>query len=142
MVWAQYSKSLPCCQAPRTRNSTDCETGFYLGLVLADQRQWPRTADVLVATAQCVDAMEPRLVQEITRIRASSDPPARQERQIARRERDIANARRMRATSWFNIAVAYVSLSQTSDAREYAERVADDEQFGERAKEILARLKY
>src|SRR5262249_19887405 len=109
--------------------------------VLADQRQWPRTADVLAATAQCVDAMEQRLVEEIAHIRTSSDPPARQDRQIARRQREIANGRRMRATSWFNIAVAYFSLSQPSEAREYAERVADDEQFGERAREILARLK-
>ncbi|HEY7284690.1 MAG TPA: tetratricopeptide repeat protein [Vicinamibacterales bacterium] len=128
-------------ETSRTRNPGDCETGFYLGLVLADQRRWPQTADVLVATGQCLDSMERRLMEEIAQVRSSSDPPVRKERQIARREREIAGARRMRATSWFNIAVAYFSLSQPSEARQYAERVIDDEQFGERAKEILSRLK-
>ena len=27
----------------------DCETGFYLGIVLAEQAQWLRTSEVLVA---------------------------------------------------------------------------------------------
>jgi hypothetical protein len=46
----------------------------------------------------------------------------------------------MMATSWFNTAVAYFNLSRKSDARQYAEKVAGDEQFGERAKELLTRL--
>jgi len=78
---------------------------------------------------------------EIVEIRASSDLPARQARQIERRERDIANGRRMRATSFFNIAVSYLSLPRAADAREYANKVVDDEQFGDRAREVLTRLK-
>ena len=62
----------------------DCETGFYLGLVLADQRPWPMAADVLVSTVQCLNSVELRLVEEIGELRTSSDPPARQELQIAR----------------------------------------------------------
>jgi hypothetical protein len=45
------------------------------------------------------------------------------------------------ATSWFDVAVAYYNLSRASEARQYAERVVDDEQFGARAKDILARIK-
>jgi tetratricopeptide (TPR) repeat protein len=123
------------------RNAGDCETGFYLGLVLADLRQWPATAETLVASVACLDAAEGRLLGEIAEIRASSDPPARQARQIARRERDIASGRRMRATSVFNIAVASFSLGRAADARRYAEMVANDAQFGERARELLSRLK-
>lgn len=47
----------------------------------------------------------------------------------------------MLATSSFNTAVAYCSLSRKEEARQFAETVIDDEQFGERAREILSRLK-
>ena len=65
----------------------------------------------------------------------------RQARQIRRREQDIAKGRRMRATSWFNLAVSSYSLSRKDEARQYAEKVADDEQFGERARDLLSRLR-
>lgn len=47
----------------------------------------------------------------------------------------------MRATSFFNIAVSYLSLPRAADAREYANKIVDDEQFGDRAREVLTRLK-
>jgi tetratricopeptide (TPR) repeat protein len=119
----------------------DCETGFYLGIVLAEQAQWPRTSEVLVATVACLEKMEQKLNAEIASIRASNDRPERQQRQIRRREQDIVKGRRMKATSWFNTAVSYYSLSRKDEARQYAEKVADDEQFGERARELLARLR-
>jgi tetratricopeptide (TPR) repeat protein len=124
----------------RERNPKDCETGFYLGVVLAEQRLWPRTAEVLSDTAQCLEAVEQGYRDEIASIRASHDPPERQASKIARREGYIASGRRQIATSCFNVAVAYYNLSQKVEARVFAERVADDEQFGERAREILARL--
>jgi tetratricopeptide (TPR) repeat protein len=128
-------------ETSRARNPNDCETGFYLGIVFADQRVWDRTADTLVATARCLENAEQELMRDIERIKASKDPPARQARQIARREQQIASGRRMLATSSFNTAVAYYSLSRKDEARQFAERVVDDEQFGERAREILSRLK-
>ena len=118
----------------------DCETGFYLGIVLGEQAQWARTSEVLIPTVACLEKMEQKLSAEIGSIRASNDRPERQERQIRRREQDIVKGRRMRATSWFNTAVAYYSLSRKDEARQYAEKVADDEQFGERARELLSRL--
>jgi tetratricopeptide (TPR) repeat protein len=125
----------------RGRDSEDCETGFYLGVVLAEQRVWARTATVFVETASCLETAERDLNRQIERIRASEDPPARQARQIARREQQIASGRRMLAQSSFNTAVAYYNLSQYADARPFAEKVAADEQFGERAREIISRLK-
>ncbi len=47
----------------------------------------------------------------------------------------------MLVTSWFNPAVAYYNLQRNAEARQFAHKVASDEQFGERAREILARLK-
>jgi tetratricopeptide (TPR) repeat protein len=128
-------------ETSRERNPNDCETGFYLGIVLAGQRVWDRTAETFVATVGCLEKLEVELEQDIEMIRKSEDPPARQARQIARREQQIANGRRMLATSSFNAAVAYYSLSRREEARRFAERVADDGQFGERAREILSRLK-
>jgi tetratricopeptide (TPR) repeat protein len=124
----------------RQRNPLDCETGFYLGVVLADQHAWTRTADVLREAVGCIEAAEREARLEIEAIRASADPPERQARQIARREKRIADGRRMMATSWYNTAVAYYSLSQKDEARQFAEKVVADDQFGERAREILTRL--
>jgi tetratricopeptide (TPR) repeat protein len=123
------------------RNPRDCETGFYLGLVLGDQREWTRAAEVLEPTASCLTEDEQRLTDDIERIRASGGPPERLAFQIARREQDLASDRRMLATSWFNTAVAYYALSRTDDARRFAEKVSDDERFGERARELLSRLR-
>ena len=125
----------------RQRNPRDCETGYYLGVVLAEQRVWSRTAEVLDEAGQCLEAAERAYADEITAIRASHDPPSRQARKIARREQYIAKGRRQMATSWYDIAVAYYNLSQPAEARQFAERVAADEQFGERAQEILTRLR-
>ena len=52
-----------------------------------------------------------------------------------------SDAERMTATSYYNVAVASFNLSQKDQAREYAGKVLQDEQFGERAREILSRLK-
>ena len=122
------------------RSPRDCETGYYLGVVLAEQRVWPRTAQVLRETSDCLQAAEIAYTREIEGIRASHDPPERQAKKIARREQYIAKGRRYLATSWFDIAVAYYNLSRPAEARQYAEKVLDDEQFGDRAKEILTRL--
>jgi tetratricopeptide (TPR) repeat protein len=127
-------------EVARKRNTNDCETAYYLGVILAEQRVWPRTTEVLLEAAQCIENAERRYTEEIARIRASNDPPERQAKKIARREQYIAKGRRMQVTSWFDIAVAYYNLSRKEEARQFADKVARDEQFGERAKEILARL--
>ena len=123
------------------RNRLDCETMFYLGLVHADLRHWPDTAGMLGGAAGCLQALEADLTQEIERIRASTISEERRATQVARREQQIAEGRRRIATSWFDIAVADFNLSKRDEARLYAEKVIDDEQFGERAKELLARLR-
>jgi tetratricopeptide (TPR) repeat protein len=125
----------------RARDASDCETGFYLGLVVAEQRNWSRTADVFVDTARCLDDAIRALDLDIESIRRSSVREERKSRSIARREQQIASARRMRATSSFNTAVAYYNLSRGAEARPFAEQVANDDQFGERARDLLSRLK-
>jgi hypothetical protein len=46
----------------------------------------------------------------------------------------------MRATSWFNTAAACFNLARYMEAIQYAMRVADDSQFGDRARDLLSRL--
>src|SRR5262249_13860479 len=123
-----------------TRNPKDCETGFYLGMVLAELKDWPRTVDVSTSTAQCLQTAVEEWRKEIASIQASDDPPQRKERKIARREQSIATAGRWTVTAWFNTAVAYYNLSRPTDARAFAEKVVGDEQFGERARDLVARL--
>jgi hypothetical protein len=80
-------------------------------------------------------------MKDIEQTRASSDPVDRQARQIANGERRIARGRRVLATSWFNAAVTYHSLSRTAEARWCSQRLANDAQFGEHARELLSQLR-
>jgi hypothetical protein len=104
-------------------------------------RTWQPAADVLVNAAACLAANEVAYTNEIAAIQASDDPPARKAGKIARREQYIAKGRRYMATSWFDIAVAYFNLSRKTEARQYAEKVVDDELFSDRARELLSRLR-
>ncbi|HJZ72887.1 MAG TPA: hypothetical protein VKE51_14175 [Vicinamibacterales bacterium] len=124
-----------------TRNANDCETTFYLGVVAAELRDWGPTADILIGAARCLQENEKSYLTEIASIEASDDPPARKAAKVARRRQYIAKGRRQMATSWFDTAVACYNLARKTEAQQYAELVAADEQFGERAKEILARLR-
>jgi len=124
-----------------TRNRNDCETAFYLGVVDAELSDWQPTAEMLIGAARCLEESENGYQREIATIEASEDPPARKAAKIARRQQYIAKGRRQMATSWFDIAVASYNLSRKADAQQYAEKVVDDEQFGQRAKEILSRLR-
>ncbi len=124
----------------RKMNGDDCEISFYLGLVNAELRLWQPTVDVFVTTATCLEKSRRELTQEIAKIQASNTPPDRKAKKIARRERQFVIETRRLATSWFNTAVGYFNLSQKTQARQYAEKVSDDEQFGARARELLSRL--
>ena len=124
-----------------TRNPNDCETSFYLGVVDAELRDWGPTADILIDAARCLQENENGYLKEIDTIEASDEPPARKAVKIARRRQYIEKGRRQTATAWFDTAVACYNLARKGDAQHYAEKVADDQQFGARAKEILARLR-
>src|SRR5262249_41146378 len=137
----QLDVSISRLTTSQARNPFDCETRFYLGVVHAELRHWSDTVNVLGSTAECLQRAEEGLEDEIERIRASDLREDRKARQIAKREQQIAEGRRRIATSWFDCAVAYFGLSKTDEARQFAEKVADDEQFGPRAKEILSRLR-
>jgi tetratricopeptide (TPR) repeat protein len=125
----------------RGRNPADCETGYYLQIVLAEQGQWPPTAEIAPASAVCFDAQEVELRKQIDQIRVKPMNADKQARQIAKREQMIAANARMRATCWFNATVASFNLKRSDDVRRFAGKVADDEQFGARVKELLARLR-
>ena len=124
-----------------TRDPNDCETGYYLGTVLAELSEWPRTADVLKKTASCLQSAIANLEGEIQEIQSSKDKPERIARQVARRERQIAEAKRELVQSSFNVAVASFNLARRDEAREWAEKILDDDQFGPRAKDLISRLR-
>jgi hypothetical protein len=110
--------------------------------VQAELRLWADAARGAVTAAGCLTASEVGLRAEIERIRVGQKlPEARKTRMIAGRERQIGNAIRMRASCWFNGAVANYNLARKEDARELAQKIADDEQFGERAKQLLGLLR-
>ncbi len=124
----------------RQRNSNDCQTLYYLHLVLADQRKWPETVTGAVAAAGCIDAAEAGLRSQIEEIQQSEAPEARKMRQIAAREQQIASGIRMRATCWFNAAVGSYNTRKSDDARMFAAKLDGDAQYGDRARDLVAQL--
>ena len=79
--------------------------------------------------------------QELATVRASLMAPDRRARLVARREQQLASDARMRAATWFNAAAANFNMSRPEEARRFAEKVADDSFYGERARSLLDRLK-
>jgi hypothetical protein len=124
----------------KRRNANDCQTLYYLHLVLADERKWPETVSGAVSAAGCIDAAEAGLRAQIEEIRQSDAPEARKARQIATREQQIATGIRMRATCWFNAAVGSYNTRKNDDARMFAARLDGDAQYGERARDLVAQL--
>jgi len=124
----------------RQRNAFDCQALYYLHLVYSELRQWPQAASGAVAAAGCISSAEVGLKAEIENVRSSEISEARKVRIIAARERQIASGVRMRVNCWYNGAVANYNLSKREEAKELAQRIVDDEQLGERARELLARL--
>jgi tetratricopeptide (TPR) repeat protein len=124
----------------RRLNPDDCETQYDLGNVLAEQSQWSATLDTFAVAATCLEGARETLRQDLSRIEASTMTSERKARQIANREEKMTAATRMLAQSWFNSAAACFNLSRKPEARQFAEKLLDDEQFGARARDLIARL--
>jgi tetratricopeptide (TPR) repeat protein len=122
------------------RGPNDCQTQYFLHLVLTEQRLWERAFTVARNGSTCLDGEIAQTRDEIARIQASDFSEAKKARQIAGRERRIATDTRMRATCWYDAAAASFNLAKKDDAKEFAERLVDDEQLGERARQLLDRL--
>ena len=125
----------------RRINSGDCETQQYIGTIHAEQSEWAPTAAEYTSSADCLEGARAELRKEIDRIQASTTAPDRKARQIASREGQIESAGRMLSTAWFNIAAASFNLGRAEDARRFAEKLTTDERLGDRARELLSRLK-
>jgi tetratricopeptide (TPR) repeat protein len=123
-----------------SRRSTDCETAFYLQAVLTQQGQWTEAARVAADASACFDRDLDRLAAEIESLGASDLPANRRDRQVAKREQQVASETRMRASSWFDAAAANFNLSRRDDAKRFAEKLLDDEQYRDRARDLIARL--
>jgi tetratricopeptide (TPR) repeat protein len=119
------------------RDRNDCNTQVLLGGVQLELRQWTSAISTLTGSVSCLDGRETALKQDLEQLRAKGG----RERVIARREQELQEIGRTRVQSWFNLAVASLNTGETASARAYAERVARDERFGDRARAILERTK-
>lgn len=124
-----------------TRFRNDCETSYYLQAVLAEQRDWDATARVASEAGACFEREEGVIQEELATVRAAQMSAERRARLIARREAQLVSNARMRATAWFNAAAANFNLARNDEARRYAEKVADDAFYGDRARSLLERIK-
>lgn len=122
------------------RRRGDCETGFYLQSILAEQREWDSVARMAADAAACFEGQEAQVRHELETLRASDVQDARRARQVARREQQLVSDARMRTFAWFNAAVANFNLARAPEAALFAQKLTDHEYFGERARALLDRL--
>ena len=115
-----------------------CDALFYLASVHTDLSVWPDAVSGFTASAQCFETTRRQLAAEIDRLQRSGGRPDRVARQVASREAQRANALGLQRQSWFNGAVANLRLGRKEEARQLAELLLDDEQFGARARQIVA----
>jgi tetratricopeptide (TPR) repeat protein len=127
-------------ETAKSLNPLDCDTLFDLASVHADLRGWQASADVFVDAAGCFEGAMASLAADIARIEAADESTARGMRQIAARRQQLETADRMLAQSWFNAAADYFNLARKAEARQYADKVVNDPQFGARARDLLIRL--
>ena len=123
------------------RRRGDCETAYYLQSVLSEQRDWESSARIAAEAGACFENEEASIQQELATVRISLMLPERRARLVARREQQLVSDARMRATAWFNAAAANFNLSRADEARRFAEKVAGDALYGDRARSLLERLK-
>ena len=128
-------------QAALSARPTDCETGFYLQAVQTQQAQWGESAGVASNAAACFDADLARLTIEIGSLRTADMRADQRDRQIAKREQLVRSETRMRAACWYDAAAANYNLLRRDEAKQFAEKLLDDEQYQKRASELLARLR-
>ncbi|HKT81269.1 MAG TPA: tetratricopeptide repeat protein [Vicinamibacterales bacterium] len=127
-------------QAATRINPNDCESHFYLGGVEAELKAWTPSADAYLLASSCMEAERGGLERQIAALEASDGDPVRVARQLANRHASLdVNLRRTRQ-AWFNLAAAYYNLQRYSEARPFAEKLVDDEQYGERARSLLGYL--
>jgi tetratricopeptide (TPR) repeat protein len=127
-------------EASLSARPADCETGFYLQAVLTQQAAWNESSRVAANAAACFDADLVRLTAEIDSLQTSEMRADQRDRQIAKRRQQISSETRMRAATWFDAAAASYNLSKKDDARRFAEKLLDDEQYGDRARDLIGRL--
>jgi hypothetical protein len=108
--------------------------------VLTQQAQWTQSSRAAANAAACFDADLARLSTEIDSLRTSDMRVDQRDRQIDKRQQQIRSETRMRAASWYDAAAANYNLSRKDAARQFAEKLLDDEQYGDRARDLIARL--
>jgi tetratricopeptide (TPR) repeat protein len=127
-------------EASWSARPTDCETGFYLQAVLTQQAAWNESSRVAANAAACFDADLARLSAEIESLQTSEMRADQRDRQIAKRRQQVRSEARMRAATWYDAAAANYNLSKKDDAKRFAEKLLDDEQYGDRARDLIERL--
>lgn len=120
-------------------SEADCEAGLYLGGVRVEKRAWKASAPVSAKSSDCYVQEEARLRHEIEKLGADAEDPDRAARQLARRNHDLEEARRLQAAAAYHAGVAYWNIGARDLAMSYARRAAQHEQFRELAEKILTK---
>ena len=122
------------------RDASDCEVQFAIGQVLVRTRRWPDAAARFAETLTCARAAQEALTRRLAEIRDAELDPPRQNRLLARVERQRAVERTREGLATFGAASALALSGRPAEARPLAEAALAWPDVHERAADLLARL--
>jgi tetratricopeptide (TPR) repeat protein len=123
------------------RSEGACSAAYYLGRIHSDRRQWNEAAARFSQTETCCAKTARDIAQRVAEIQSSPATIERKTRLLAGQERQAAENRRTDMTAAYNAAVSFFNNGAMDLAARRAERVLDDEQWGERARDLIARAR-
>lgn len=122
------------------RDATDCEVQFALGQVLVRTRRWADAATRFAETLTCSRAAQDALARRLDEIRQAQLDPVRQNRLLARIERQRAVERTREGLATFGAASALAASGRPAEARPLAEAALAWPDVHDRAADLLSRL--
>ncbi len=121
--------------------SNDCDAGYYLGKIYADQKKWLESGIYFSGAAFCFERKEREAEKRVLEIEASDLVPERKDRLIKKKQAQILVVQATKATCQYNGAAGFHNAGQFHKALALAEQAAAHSAFAERAAELIKMIK-
>jgi tetratricopeptide (TPR) repeat protein len=120
---------------------SDCDAAYYLGKIYADRKNWRDSGTYFMGAADCFEERESEFEKKIREIEGSTLVPARKERLIRNKRRQILETQAVKATCQYNGAAGFCNAGSLELALSLAERAGTHPAFAEKAGELVRMIR-
>jgi len=122
-------------------NSFECEAAYHLGKIHADRAEWSDSGILFEKAASCNNQVERALIFKIREIESSPMSEARKQKHIRKKETQILQTTRTKATAYYNAAAGFFNAKMRDKAMAMAEKAAEHPVTREKAQELIKAIK-